>query len=181
MSHQSGVSETQRSRREKPLTKIVKGGKNVCKRISLEVEVKKVLGVLSCTGLSAEKMNELAGMCKDMDKDLAAAVSGQLSQCIECGKTAVQEYLQMCDQIMKNCNVGESETYIGHARTLKALQTLLESEDLSEEDRQDYGEKMLAVTDSMKWYDAENKAFYKEVLGMVATGVQTPVGGGCAR
>ncbi len=67
----------------------------MCKRISSEVEVKKVLGVQSHTGLSAEKMRELAGMCKDMYKDLAAAVIGQLPQCIECGKTAVQGYLQL--------------------------------------------------------------------------------------
>ncbi len=48
-----GASEIQRSRREEPITKTVKGGKNMCKRISSEDEGKKVLGVQSCTGLSA--------------------------------------------------------------------------------------------------------------------------------
>ena len=125
----------------------------------------------SFAGLSAEKMKELAVALCQTDKGLANGILSQMQQCTEARKAMVQACLQVCNQIMENCKEVESVTVIGYSRTLKALESQLTHEDISEGERESITEKMLSVMDEMKKYDEENKNFYREVLDKLVVGL----------
>ena len=165
--------------------------KKLPKRYVSEDAVKRTLKIDSFRNLSKDKIMQFASMIPYMDKEVAIAIINQFPKFADFGKIAISNYMQICDNILKDNKENQASVIHGYQTILDALAKRMEIESTTEEDRKAITEDMITVADKIALADLQNKKFLDKlgtkvlwgVLGVTAIigagiGVHSAIGGG---
>lgn len=165
--------------------------KKLPKRYVSEDAVKRALKIDSFRNLSKDKIMQFASMIPYMDKEVAIAIINQFPKFADFGKIAISDYMQICDNILKDNKENQAAVIHGYQTILDALAKRMEIESTTEEDRKAITEDMITVADKIALADLQNKKFLDKlgtkvlwgVLGVTeiigaGIGVHSAIGGG---
>ncbi len=144
--------------------------RNLPKRYVSEESVKKALKLDSFRNLSKEKVMQFASMIPYMDKEVAIAIINQFPVYADFGKAAIEQYTQVCTNILEKNKESQDAVVNGYQTILNALSKRLEKEDISEEERKSITNDMIAVADKIAEADLNNKKFLDRLGNKILLG-----------
>ncbi len=144
--------------------------KNLPKRYVNEAMVKQALKIDSFRNLSKDKVMQFASMIPYMDKDVAIAIINQFPVYADFGKAAIEQYTQICTNILAKNKESQDAVVKGYQTILDALSKRLEKEDISDEERKSITSDMIEVADKIAEADLNNKKFLDRIGNKILFG-----------
>ena len=133
--------------------------KNLPKRYVSEDAVKRALKIDSFRNLSKDKVMQFASMIPYMDKEVAIAIINQFPVYADFGRTAIEQYTEVCNSILENNKESQAAVVKGYQTILDALAKRMEKEEIPDQERQSITIDMIAVADKIAETDLNNKKF----------------------
>lgn len=137
--------------------------KTLPKRYLTETAVKKALKIDSFRNMSKDKIMQFASMIPYMDKDVAIAIINQFPKFADFGKTLIENYTKLCDNILEKNHESQMAAIHGYQTILDANAKKLEKDEITEEERKSITEDMIVVADKIAELDFQNKKFYERM------------------
>lgn len=144
--------------------------KNLPKRYVNEAMVKQALKIDSFRNLSKDKVMQFASMIPYMDKDVAIAIINQFPVYADFGKAAIEQYTQICTNILAKNKESQDAVVKGYQTILDVLSKRLEKEDISDEERKSITSDMIEVADKIAEADLNNKKFLGRIGNKILFG-----------
>jgi hypothetical protein len=142
----------------------MKGDKIMANTIISEEQVKQALRINNFREISKDKIMEFVSLIPNMDKDVAISIINQFPAYAESAKVMVEQMNALCEGILRDNSDSRSEVISAYQKVLDSLATLLNREELDEQERRYVTEKMIMVADRIAAKDTENKEFLGGVL-----------------
>lgn len=139
-------------------------------RLVTEEQVKEYLDIPDFRHASKDVLVKFVSSIPYVNQDVAIKIIEQYPIFSTCAQAFVQHYTTLCDNMLKeNCKSVEAAMK-GYQTSLDTISEVAKRENISEEDRRFYAEKMVIIADKMADLDAENKR-HQERLAQYAGGI----------
>ena len=117
--------------------------KKIRKRYHSEEAVKKALKIESFRNLTKDKVMEFTSMIPYMEKEVALEIIKQFPVYVEFVESAIENYTQLCKTILETNKEEYEQAVHAHQYVLETFANQLEQENLTEEERREFSEKMM--------------------------------------
>ena len=117
--------------------------KKIRKRYHSEEAVKKALKIESFRNLTKDKVMEFTSMIPYMEKEVALEIIKQFPVYVEFVESAIENYTQLCKTILETNKEEYEQAVHAHQYVLETFANQLEQENLTEEERRGFSEKMM--------------------------------------
>ena len=119
--------------------------KKIRKRYHSEEAVKKALKIESFRNLTKDKVMEFTSMIPYMEKEVALEIIKQFPVYVEFVESAIENYTQLCKTILETNKEEYEQAVHAHQYVLETFANQLEQENLTEEERREFSEKMMEL------------------------------------
>lgn len=127
--------------------------KKIRKRYHSEEAVKKALKIESFRNLTKDKVMEFTSMIPYMEKEVALEIIKQFPVYVEFVESAIENYTQLCKTILETNKEEYEQAVHAHQYVLETFANQLEQENLTEEERREFSEKMMAKNADMVMFN----------------------------
>ncbi|MBQ2643179.1 MAG: hypothetical protein IJF94_05185, partial [Eubacterium sp.] len=145
--------------------------KELPKRYYSEEQVKKALNIDSFRNLTKDKVMEFTSMIPYMDKEVATSAINQFPQFAAFGKTAIESYSSICQEIIKSSSASQQTVAKAYQTILDGLKVRLESESITEKERKTITSEMLDIADKIAEADLNNKKLINRTITKIGLAI----------
>lgn len=127
-------------------------------------EVKNALNISSFSEFSSEKIGDFISLIPKMDRELALKAMEQFPDYAKMAGNMASQLYKLSEKALGANNSSNDQTIKAYQSMLKDFGEVFKRENLSEDERKYYSEKMIEIAQQIYIKDSENKAFIKDVL-----------------
>lgn len=146
------------------------------KRYHSEEAVKKALKIESFRNLTKDKVMEFTSMIPYMEKEVALEIIKQFPVYVEFVESAIENYTQLCKTILETNKEEYEQAVHAHQYVLETFANQLEQENLTEEERRDFSEKMIEEADKITELYLQQQKFHERVFKTIGGVVTLALG-----
>lgn len=141
-------------------------------KMTSQQNVLNALGIDSFRQFPKEKVNAFISLIPSMDRELSIECIKQFPNFVELATEAITKLNGLCDTAIKEAGNSQRESIEAYKIILTGLSELLNSDNISSEERQWIVEQMVDVADKIAAKDSEHKARIENIIkhGICATG-----------
>ena len=150
--------------------------KKIRKRYHSEEAVKKALKIESFRNLTKDKVMEFTSMIPYMEKEVALEIIKQFPVYVEFVESAIENYTQLCKTILETNKEEYEQAVHAHQYVLETFANQLEQENLTEEERRDFSEKMIEEADKITELYLQQQKFHERVFKTIGGVVTLALG-----
>lgn len=151
-------------------------GKENKKKISFRRSCKKALKIESFRNLTKDKVMEFTSMIPYMEKEVALEIIKQFPVYVEFVESAIENYTQLCKTILETNKEEYEQAVHAHQYVLETFANQLEQENLTEEERRDFSEKMMEEADKITELYLQQQKFHERVFKTIGGVVTLALG-----
>lgn len=146
------------------------------KRYHSEEAVKKALKIESFRNLTKDKVMEFTSMIPYMEKEVALEIIKQFPVYVEFVESAIENYTQLCKTILETNKEEYEQAVHAHQYVLETFANQLEQENLTEEERREFSEKMMEEADKITELYLQQQKFHERVFKTIGGVVTLALG-----
>lgn len=146
------------------------------KRTLTEQKVLKKLGISDFRHMTKDKIVKFASMLPYMDPEVAKKALDQFPAFKELVSQLVVEYKAIVEKVLAENTASQDAFYTACNSILESLQRELQSDDLTQEEKDRIENKMLEVAKLIGEKDSENKRFLVKLIAIASFAVVGIVG-----
>ena len=150
--------------------------KKIRKRYHSEEAVKKALKIESFRNLTKDKVMEFTSMIPYMEKEVALEIIKQFPVYVEFVESAIENYTQLCKTILETNKEEYEQAVHAHQYVLETFANQLEQENLTEEERREFSEKMMEEADKITELYLQQQKFHERVFKTIGGVVTLALG-----
>ena len=105
---------------------------------------------------------EFTSMIPYMEKEVALEIIKQFPVYVEFVESAIENYTQLCKTILETNKEEYEQAVHAHQYVLETFANQLEQENLTEEERREFSEKMMEEADKIRNYIYSSRNFMSE-------------------
>ena len=150
--------------------------KKIRKRYHSEEAVKKALKIESFRNLTKDKVMEFTSMIPYMEKEVALEIIKQFPVYVEFVESAMENYTQLCKTILETNKEEYEQAVHAHQYVLETFANQLEQENLTEEERREFSEKMMEEADKITELYLQQQKFHERVFKTIGGVVTLALG-----
>lgn len=150
--------------------------KKIRKRYHSKEAVKKALKIDSSRNLTKDKVMEFTSMIPYMEKEVALEIIKEFQVYVEFVESAIENYTQLCKTILETNKEEYEQAVHAHQYVLETFANQLEQENLTEEERRDFSEKMIEEADKITELYLQQQKFHERVLKTIGGVVTLALG-----
>ena len=147
--------------------------KKIRKRYHSEEAVKKALKIESFRNLTKDKVMEFTSMIPYMEKEVAREIIKPFTVFVE---SAIENYTQLCKTILETNKEEYEQAVHAHQYVLETFANQLEQENLTEEERREFSEKMIEEADKITELYLQQQKFHERVFKTIGGVVTLALG-----
>lgn len=132
--------------------------------LATQEQVKDALMVDNFQNLPQDKIKEFISMIPNMDKEVAALITGQLLEYQESSTNMLAQMNIMCDRTLKSNDASQMEAINAYKEILNILSERLKTEKLTYDQKEKVIGDMISVADRISVKDTENKDLLKKII-----------------
>ena len=130
----------------------------------------------SFRNLTKDKVMEFTSMIPYMEKEVALEIIKQFPVYVEFVESAIENYTQLCKTILETNKEEYEQAVHAHQYVLETFANQLEQENLTEEERRDFSEKMIEEADKITELYLQQQKFHERVFKTIGGVVTLALG-----
>ena len=169
-----GLLETKMEEIPEVTKKLAPFAKKQSRNIIMEKKIRKRYH--SEEAVTKDKVMEFTSMIPYMEKEVALEIIKQFPVYVEFVESAIENYTQLCKTILETNKEEYEQAVHAHQYVLETFANQLEQENLTEEERREFSEKMMEEADKITELYLQQQKFHERVFKTIGGVVTLALG-----